>query len=135
MIEIYQKKRKRPKKLLYRQNYHILRQLGRIPTRYTPYCDLSADERARQSAGNVKRMRVRLDTDPAFRKAHYHASHARKQRKAGNAKVCSKCGVYTAFIDFDRRNTNATKRGTLRPDCRKCRKLYNKEYYARIHQK
>ena len=133
MIEIYQKKRKRPKRLFNRENYHILRSFGRIPTRYTIYKDYTPEQRE-EHLERCKRVHTkRYAKDPDYRKRVSELNMSYAQRKAGLAKVCSKCNVYTAFREFSKRDSS----GTLRPECNKCRSKYNKERYElrRLHQK
>ena len=131
MIEIYQKKRKRPKRLFYRENYHILRSLGRIPTRYTIYEDYTPEQKQEHLERCKRSHTKRYAKDSAYRKRISNINMSHAQRKAGLAKNCSKCNVYTAFREFSNRN-----KGTLRPECNACRSKYNKERYElkRLHQ-
>ena len=132
MIEIYQKRRKRSKRLLYRENYHIQRLLGLRPSRYTRYRDYTPEQKQRHIDDVTAYRNNKLLTDPVYKAKHNHQCKAYNQRKRGvSAKHCSKCKVYTAYCDFDERSS-----GTLRPDCRKCRSKYNKERYElkRLHQ-
>ena len=146
MLEIFQKTNRKYTRLRNRENYHMHVKLGNIPTRYTKYADLDDEQRAAWKEAVKKSQLKRYKTDPAYRKLLIFRSTEYKQFQAGNTKICSKCHEEKGWIAFDLRDpkkdktkyqhaTNTYKR-TLRPDCKVCRKKYNKERYdiRRVHK-
>lgn len=145
MIEIFQKVKRRPKKLLNRENYHVRRQLGKSPTRYKKYNDLNDEEKARWKEQVRLSQLKRRKTDEKYRKLLSYRAKEYQQAMAGNSKECSKCHQIKGWCAFDLRdpkkprtkwqNKGNTSKRTLRPECKECRKQYNKEQYARrVHQ-
>lgn len=132
MIEIFQKPNRKPqKRTKARENYRILRQLERIPTRFKKYSDLSAEEKVRWKEQVRLSQLKRRQTDEKYRKLLSYRNKEYRQRCKGEAKTCSKCGKLKGYVAF---NLHANGK-TLRPECKECRKKYNKEYYVRrVHQ-
>lgn len=146
MVEIFQKTNRKHTRLRYRENYHINRKLGKIPTRYTKYDDLNDEQRAKWKEAVRKSQLKRRQDDPAYRKLLSYRALEYQQFQANNTKTCSKCEQEKGWVAFDLRDpkqpktkyqhpSNTYKR-TLRPECKACRKKYNKERYdvKRIHR-
>lgn len=139
MIEIFQKTNRRVTRLKHREDYHIRRKLGRIPTRYTKYGDLSDEQRAVWKE-NVRMSQLkRRANDPAYRKLLSYRALEYEQRRNGRTKTCSKCHLTKGWVAFHLRDpkqpitqwqweSNSAKR-TLRPECKMCRAAYNKARY------
>ena len=146
MLEIFQKVKRRPKRLKNRENYHIYKNLGIIPTRYTKYADLTTEQKTAWKEAVRKSQLKRRNADPKYRKLLSYRALEYEQRKNGRTKVCSKCEREKGWVAFDLRDpkqpptqwqtSNNTAKRTLRPDCKKCRSKYNKERYElrRIHK-
>lgn len=146
MVEIFQKTNRRYTRLKNRENYHIYRELGKIPTRYTKYCDLNDEQRTRWKEAVRKSQLKRRQTDPKYRALLSYRALEYEQFQNGRTKVCSKCHEEKGWVAFNLRDpkqpitkyqhaSNTAKR-TLRPECKACRKKYNKERYEarRLHK-
>jgi hypothetical protein len=146
MLETYQKPAKRrTKRLSARENYHILRLLNRIPVRYTMWSDYTDEEKDKSRASAVRSITKRRKTDKKFAAHTYRLNYEYSQRVAGRVKTCSKCNKVKAWSAFDKRDPKQsrtkwqwhdyTSKYTLRPECKQCRKEYNREQYRKRIQK
>ena len=146
MIEIFQKTNRKYKRLKNRENYHILRQLDRRPTRYTKYADLTDEQKQSWKESVRKAQLKRRNNDPAYRKRLSYTTLEYEQRKNGRTKRCSKCNRVRGWVAFNLRDpkqpltkhqwSTCNSKRTLRPECKDCRSKYNKERYEfkRIHR-
>ena len=139
MVEIFQKVNRRQTRLKAREDYHVNRELGTIPTRYKKYNDLNDEEKSRWKEAVRKSQAKRRQNDPAYRKLLSYRALEYEQFQNGRTKTCSKCHEEKGWVAFDLRDpkrpnttyrhaSNTYKR-TLRPECKACRKKYNKERY------
>lgn len=138
MLEIFQKvHRTKSARVRKREDYHIYRQLDKIPTRYKKYQDLSDEEKAVWKENVRKSQAKRRKNDPKYRQLLSYRAREYYQRTHGQYKICSKCDKRKGYIAFDLRDPkNPTP--TLRGECKECRKKYNKERYdktRRVHRK
>ena len=146
MVEIFQKTNRKYTRLKAREDYHVNRELGTIPTRYKKYKDLNDEEKARWKEAVRKSQLKRRQTDPKYRALLSYRTLEYEQFQNGRTKTCSKCHEEKGWVAFDLRDpkrpitkyrhaSNTAKR-TLRPDCKACRKKYNKERYEikRLHK-
>ena len=139
MVEIFQKTDRKLTRLRNRETYHVNRALNKIPTRYKKYADLNPDEKQRWKDAVARSQTKRRQSDPSYRLMLSYKSKEYRQYQNEQTKTCSKCHLEQGWCAFDLRDpkqpqTNYqhpsnTYKQTLRPECKACRKQYNKEQY------
>lgn len=137
-LTIYQKpkKGKTSTKVRERERYHRYVALGKRPTRYTKYRDMTDEQYNRHIDGCRESRMRRYHKDPAFKrklnKLRTLQSLRARQRKDGRTKMCNKCNKQVPHCDFERRSGQGADKDMLRYECKKCRKQRNADYYQRV---
>lgn len=140
-LTIYQnpKKGKVSKKVRNREQYHRYIALGKRPTRYTKYSDMTDEQYESFKRSIVASRMRRYHRDPEYKRKlnsiRNMASMRARQRADGRVKMCNKCNELIPHCDFEKRGGNGPDKDLLRYECKKCRKERNAEYYRRRNAK
>lgn len=138
ILPIYRKPMKRKKNpvIRNRERYHRYRALGKVPTRYKSYAQMSDEERETLAravvASKMRKYHSNLKYRNKVNSRRTLDSLRQRQRERGDVKACTKCLKVEPFANYERRSSTDTR---LRSECKTCRKKRNKLYYEQNRDK